>query len=217
MSKIQMVNYQKLSSSEQGDDSSKVKVENEEEKMMPVSDFLIVIKPYFWPDDGSESAIINRLRSSCTWLMVACSKTTNIIAPIYLSRATNALVDMNFKSACANILLYCSLRFASSFFKEMQSIVYLKVKQQANIQLAVLAFSHIHSLSLNWHLSKKMGNVIRSMDRGTAAADTLVYMYIIYFLFYLTVCFVLSSIRFLTCSYTLCLQLLNVLPCHFFF
>lgn len=56
----------------------------------------------------------------------------------------------------------------------MQSIVYLKVKQQANIQLAVHAFSQIHSLSLNWHLSKKIGNVIRSMDRGTAAADTLV-------------------------------------------
>jgi ABC-type transport system involved in Fe-S cluster assembly fused permease/ATPase subunit len=56
----------------------------------------------------------------------------------------------------------------------MQSMIYLKVKQQANIQLAEQAFTHIHELSMNWHLSKKMGNVIRSMDRGTSAADTLI-------------------------------------------
>ncbi len=53
-------------------------------------------------------------------------------------------------------------------------MIYLKVKQQANIQLAEQAFAHLHQLSLNWHLSKKMGNVIRSMDRGTSAADTLI-------------------------------------------
>ena len=53
-------------------------------------------------------------------------------------------------------------------------MIYLKVKQQANIQLAHRAFSHIHQLSLNWHLNKKMGNVVRIMDRGTTAADTLV-------------------------------------------
>ena len=73
--------------------------------------------------------------------------------------------------------LYCNMLCV-----EMQSIVYLKVKQQANIQLAVQAFSHLHKLSLNWHLSKKMGNVIRSMDRGTGAADTLITYLFLYLL-----------------------------------
>jgi ABC-type transport system involved in Fe-S cluster assembly fused permease/ATPase subunit len=52
--------------------------------------------------------------------------------------------------------------------------VYLRVKQNANIDLARRTFAHIHALSLHWHLSKKMGDVIRNMDRGTSAADTLV-------------------------------------------
>ena len=73
-----------------------------------------------------------------------------------------------------SLIIYCSLRFASSLFKELQSLVYMKVKQQASIQLAEKTFTHLHALSLTWHLNKKMGNVIRSMDRGTEAANTLV-------------------------------------------
>jgi ABC-type transport system involved in Fe-S cluster assembly fused permease/ATPase subunit len=105
---------------------------------------------------------------------VSLSKTCSLIAPQFLASATNALVNGNYQRALVAIILYNVFRFASSLFKEMQSMIYLKVKQQANIQLAEQAFSHIHKLSLNWHLSKKMGNVIRSMDRGTSAADTLI-------------------------------------------
>jgi ATP-binding cassette, subfamily B, heavy metal transporter len=48
------------------------------------------------------------------------------------------------------------------------------VKQQAYIEIAEQTFGHLHSLSLQWHLKKKMGNVIRSMDRGTDAANNLI-------------------------------------------
>lgn len=59
------------------------------------------------------------------------------------------------------------------YASEMQSIIYQKVKQQASIELSEKTYAHLHSLSLNWHLTKKMGNVVRSLDRGTDAADTL--------------------------------------------
>ena len=92
----------------------------------------------------------------------------------YVAAAMDYLLAGNLNKCFTNLILYCSLRFASSLFKELQSIVYLKVKQQASIQLAEKTFAHLHSLSLTWHLNKKMGNVIRSMDRGTEAANTLV-------------------------------------------
>lgn len=164
--------YSKVKNSEEENKKS----EDDKNSMASIFDLSIVLRPYFWPDDGSDSASINRARSSLTWLMVTLSKTCSLLSPIYISRATNYLVNGHYSNAISSIFEYTVLRFLTSFFKEMQSVIYLKVKQQANIQLAESAFSHVHSLSLNWHLSKKIGNVIRSMDRGTSAADNLVWV-----------------------------------------
>jgi ABC-type transport system involved in Fe-S cluster assembly fused permease/ATPase subunit len=38
----------------------------------------------------------------------------------------------------------------------------------------------VHSLSLDWHLKKKMGNVLRSMDRGVNASNTVVTYLLLY-------------------------------------
>ena len=34
-------------------------------------------------------------------------------------------------------------------------------------------FAHLHRLSLRWHLSRKTGEVLRVMDRGTASINML--------------------------------------------
>ncbi len=53
-----------------------------------------------------------------------------------------------------------------------QSLVYHKVAQAAFVQLSKVLFYHLHSLSVDWHLMKKLGEAIRSMDRGIFACDT---------------------------------------------
>jgi len=93
--------------------------------------------------------------------------------------------------------------------KEAQGLLYLKVSQTAFIQLSEIIFYHLHSLSLDWHLNRKLGEgkynvralthhigdylfyflfssisefsffkislilVIRSMDRGINACDSI--------------------------------------------
>jgi ABC-type transport system involved in Fe-S cluster assembly fused permease/ATPase subunit len=37
-----------------------------------------------------------------------------------------------------------------------------------------MTFSHLHTLSLNWHLSKKTGSVMKSMDRGSDGVGSLI-------------------------------------------
>ena len=143
-------------------------------KTLSFKELMLVLGPFFWPNEGTDGAVINRLRSCLTWVMVALSKVCSLIAPLYLSAGTNDLTKGKYSVAATNLGLFCALRFGSTFFKEMQSIVFLKVKQQAYIQLAETTFAHLHQLSLNWHLTKKTGNVIRSMDRGTEAASQLV-------------------------------------------
>ena len=139
-----------------------------------MSQLFTVLKPYFWPSKGTDGAFLNRLRALSTYFMITLSKVCSVYAPFMLVTATNALTKGDYYEAAEYIVWFCTLRFLTSFFKEMQSIMYLKVKQQATIELAELTFTHVHTLSLNWHLTKKTGNTVRVMDRGFDAANQLV-------------------------------------------
>ena len=134
---------------------------------------LIILKPYFWPDATATSATMNRVRAITTWLCVGSAKACSLFAPILLGRASTALTRFDYATAIKNVVLYSLAQLAGSTFKECQSLIYLKVGQAAFVQISELSFNHLHSLSLDWHLRKKLGEVIRSMDRGIAACDTL--------------------------------------------
>lgn len=134
---------------------------------------LLILKPYFWPDATASSALLNRTRAILTWVCVGGAKGCSLAAPIFLGRASTALAQLDYWECARHAIFYSVLQFSSTFLKECQSLVYLKVAQAAFVQLSEVSFYHIHSLSLDWHLRKKLGEVIRSMDRGILACDTL--------------------------------------------
>ncbi|CAJ1952462.1 unnamed protein product [Cylindrotheca closterium] len=132
-----------------------------------------MLRPYFWPDETSDSATINRIRAIFTWVCVILSKVCNLTSPLFLGWASTALAHEDYGKTIEYSILYAFIQFLGSTFKEGQSLIYLKVAQAAFVQLSEQSFVHLHSLSLDWHLQKKLGEVIRSMDRGIAACDTL--------------------------------------------
>jgi ABC-type transport system involved in Fe-S cluster assembly fused permease/ATPase subunit len=134
---------------------------------------LIILKPYFWPGASATSACLNRTRAILTWFCVAGSKGCSLASPIFLGRASTALARFDYSECGKNAIIFSLFQFSSSFLKECQSLVYLKVAQAAFVQLSEVSFYHLHSLSLDWHLKKKLGEVIRSMDRGILACDIL--------------------------------------------
>ena len=134
---------------------------------------LTLIKPYVWPDATSESAFWNRVRAITTWFCVILSKACNLATPLLLGQASTALAHQDYMSTVKFTIGYSVLAFLGTTFKECQSLVYLKVGQAAFVQLSETAFDHLHHLSLDWHLRKKLGEVLRSMDRGILACDTL--------------------------------------------
>ena len=135
---------------------------------------LLILKPYFWPTaTPNTSALLNRTRAIMTWVFVSSAKVCTVIAPIFLGRASTALSRMDYETTVKNAIIYCVFQFSAAFCKECQSLVYLRVAQAAFVQLSELSFCHLHSLSLDWHLKKKLGEVIRSMDRGILSCDTL--------------------------------------------
>jgi len=149
------------------------KTKGEKKASLSKRAFLVTLKPYFWPDATATSALTNRIRAATTWVCVGCSKACSLTAPILLGRASTALSRADYPECVRYSCLYATLNFAGSFFKESQSLVYLKVAQAAFVQLSEVSFRHLHSLSLDWHLKKKLGEVLRSMDRGIAACDIL--------------------------------------------
>ena len=132
-----------------------------------------LLRPYFWPDETADSATVNRLRAILTWVCVILSKVCNLLAPMAVGRASTALAHQDYASTIIYSIVYAVIQLMGSTFSESQSLIYLKVAQAAFVQLSETTFAHLHGLSLDWHLRKKLGEVIRSLDRGIAACDTL--------------------------------------------
>ncbi|OQR99491.1 ATP-binding Cassette (ABC) Superfamily [Thraustotheca clavata] len=135
---------------------------------------LLVLRPYFWPHGFG-----HRVRALSTYLLLGTSKLLNLYAPMFMAQATNALVAKDAWRAFVGVTCYCVSIFISKTLEEVKSIVYLKVKQTAYVEIATMTYEHLHSLSLDWHLKKKLGDVLRSMDRGVESANSVVsYMFL---------------------------------------
>lgn len=108
-------------------------------------------------------------------MLLGASKACNLLAPLYIGVAVDAMaLAAPFDAPLGAIAAFAALRFLSKAFKELQNFVYLDVKQTAYREVAARTFRHLHQLSLNWHLSKKTGRALRSMDRGIRSANTVV-------------------------------------------
>ncbi len=146
---------------------------------MDLRELLKVLKPYFWPSNTDPYYRINRFRSVFTWVFIILSKIMNITSPIFIGNAVRALYDRNFRKAKEQIVIFALLALGGRVCKELQLVVYMKVKQEAYVSVAMASFNHIHKMSLQWHVKKKIGNLVRSIDRGNLAADNLVnYLYL---------------------------------------
>ena len=58
-------------------------------------------------------------------------------------------------------------RLGTTVFNELRNVVFAKVALRSIRRLANQTFLHLHSLDLEYHLSRKTGELFRAMDRGT--------------------------------------------------
>ncbi len=72
------------------------------------------------------------------------------------------------------LLLYGVMRLASTGFTELREILFVRVTQQAIRRIALSVFTHLHQLSLRFHLERQTGGVSRDIDRGTHAISNLI-------------------------------------------
>ena len=136
------------------------------------------IIPFLWP----EKNLSFRFRVVLSFLCLIFAKIFTVLIPISLiwvvdsfavsSDPTNKLFLFYF-GTISLIITYSFFRIFSVGFTQLRDVIFALVGQNALRLIALNAFSHIHSLSLSFHLTRKTGAISRIIDRGITGAEFL--------------------------------------------
>ncbi|XJO78612.1 hypothetical protein BDV3_003023 [Batrachochytrium dendrobatidis] len=153
--------------------------------------------PFLWPQE----TYLRFLVVVCFTLLIL-GRVVNILVPETYKRLVNALTlsteSHNFiPDGLANqvsdhpyfawglVLLYTFFRFLQGnvgLLMSLQSLLWIPVGQSTSRQTSVKMLAHLHSLSLQFHISRKTGDLLRVVDRGTTSISSLL-SYIIFNIF----------------------------------
>ncbi|TTE66790.1 ATP-binding cassette sub-family B member 6, mitochondrial [Bagarius yarrelli] len=145
-----------------------------------------LLLPYMWP---SGSGLLQLLVLLCLSLLGA-ERAINVFVPIYYKNIVNELTGGSpWKTLAITVCIYVLLKFlqgggagSSGFVSNLRSFLWIRVQQYTGRVVQVRLFAHLHSLSLRWHLQRRTGEVLRSIDRGTSSIDSLL-SYIMFSIF----------------------------------
>ncbi|MDO9283659.1 MAG: ABC transporter ATP-binding protein/permease [Aquabacterium sp.] len=129
------------------------------------------LMPYLWQ---------YRWRVGLALGFLLAAKLANVSVPVLLKHLVDTL-DLKPGDPRAMLvvpvgllLAYAGLRLSTSLFTELRELVFAKVSFGASKQIALEVFSHLHALSLRFHLERQTGGMSRDIERGTRALQSLV-------------------------------------------
>jgi ABC-type transport system involved in Fe-S cluster assembly fused permease/ATPase subunit len=101
--------------------------------------------------------------------MLVLAKLANVAVPLVLKQIVDAMDKPRALLAVPVSLVvgYGLLRLFSTLFGELRDAVFAKVTQRAIRRVALKVFTHLHNLSLRFHLERQTGGVSRDIERGT--------------------------------------------------
>ena len=116
--------------------------------------------PYLWEFKG-------RVVLAMSMLVVA--KLANVAVPLVFKHIVDALGKPHALLVLPVFLVagYGVLRLCSTLFGELRDAVFAKVTQRAIRRVALRVFTHLHNLSMRFHLERQTGGVSRDIERGT--------------------------------------------------
>jgi len=134
-------------------------------------DTLARLWPYLW-------AYKWRVVAALSFMIGA--KLANVGVPLLLKNLVDSLAP-NANSAQALLVVpvgllvaYGLLRLSTSVFTELRELVFAKATEGAARSISLQVFSHLHALSLRFHLERQTGGMTRDIERGTRAVHSLI-------------------------------------------
>ena len=103
-------------------------------------------------------------------LLMASAKLANVGVPLVLKDVVDSLDPTQAILVVPAFLLlaYGALRFLTVLFGELRDVVFARVIQNTMRSTALEVFSHLHNLSLRFHLDRQTGGLSRDIERGVA-------------------------------------------------
>jgi ATP-binding cassette, subfamily B, heavy metal transporter len=134
------------------------------------------VGPYLWPK--GEPWVKRRVVMALVFL--ALSKVISVTTPYIYKLAVDALGGTTPEPAMAMMLTAVGLtvaygvaRWSTIAFGELRDWVFVRVGQRALRKLALQTFTHIHELSMRYHITRKTGGLSRIIERGVKGVDFL--------------------------------------------
>ncbi|KAI1177269.1 hypothetical protein F4777DRAFT_210301 [Nemania sp. FL0916] len=124
-----------------------------------------VLFPYLWPANAPLHQAIVLL---CVLLLVA-QRIVNILVPLQLGVLVDSLG--NGKIPYKEVILYVvyrGLQGQQGAIGAARAVLWIPVSQSLYRRLSCAAFEHVLGLSMDFHLSKRIGEVTSALSRGSA-------------------------------------------------
>lgn len=140
----------------------------------PVLKTLRRFLPYLWPAGKTE----HKVRIIGAALIVLLSKAVQLSMGFVYGAAIDRMapgMEEGVALTIGLVLAYAGARFAGVLFDNLRNVVFERVGQDATRELAVATFTHLHALSLRFHLARRTGEVTKVIERGTKSIDTMLY------------------------------------------
>ncbi len=133
------------------------------------------LKPFLWEKLSKKLRVFFGF---CFFFLIL-AKLATLITPIILGKTIDSLSiseakeNINYLLIIALIVSYGLAKISSLAFSEIKDSLFSFVSQSATREIALIVFKHLHSLSINFHFSRKTGALSRFIDRGTKGIEFL--------------------------------------------
>ncbi|KAG2199718.1 hypothetical protein INT47_012854 [Mucor saturninus] len=126
--------------------------------------------PFIWPHHDYKLQLYVVL----CFVLMSLGFAVNLLAPQQIGYIVDNLKAGEF--AWMPIMIYVGLKFlqgGSGLLQSLQNWLWIPIGQYTTREISLKTFSHLHSLSLGFHINRKTGEVLRIMDRGTSSVVNL--------------------------------------------
>ncbi|UWP99490.1 ABCB family ABC transporter ATP-binding protein/permease [Aliiroseovarius crassostreae] len=133
------------------------------------------VLPYLWPE--GQGWVKNRVIWAMAMLLL--SKLVTVATPFLYKEAVDALAKDASPATLLGLgavgltLAYGLARVMANGFQQLRDAIFARVGQRALRQLALETFTHIHRLSMRYHITRKTGGLSRIIERGVKGVEFL--------------------------------------------
>ncbi|GFO44776.1 ATP-binding cassette sub-family b member 6, mitochondrial-like, partial [Plakobranchus ocellatus] len=162
--------------------------------------------PYVWPKNQR----LLQITVFICLIILGAGRAVNVFVPIYSKKIVNSLTydkdnpEQTLSFRWDYIIIFTVFTFlkgggtgTTGLLNNMRSLLWIKIQQYTTRSIQLKLFTHLHSLSLRWHLGRKTGEVLRVIDRGTNSINTLL-SYILFQIFPTIADVVIAIVYFVT-------------------